>query len=233
MYYAIPGRLRRLQRFYASFVRSGDLCFDIGAHVGNRLLPWTRLGATVVAVEPQPALLDFLRSVYGRSPRITLIDKAVGAAPGRATLHVSSRFPTVTTLSQRWIGAVQHDASFANVRWDHQVEVEVTTLDQLIAQHGTPQFCKIDVEGFELAVLQGLSKPLPALSFEYIPAAIEMSIACVERLTALGSYFFNWCEGETYRFCEPHWLSAAAMINQLKRMQSSARSGDVYARRQG
>jgi hypothetical protein len=54
MYHGIPFRRRRLSQFYARFIRPGDLCFDIGAHVGSRLGAWLPLGARIVAVEPQP-----------------------------------------------------------------------------------------------------------------------------------------------------------------------------------
>ena len=70
IYYA-PGRVRRLSRFYAPFIRPGDLCFDVGAHVGNRVAAWRRLGARVVAVEPQAHLHGWLRRLYGRSPDVT------------------------------------------------------------------------------------------------------------------------------------------------------------------
>jgi len=133
VYYGNPVKLRRMQRFYAQFIQPGDLCFDLGAHVGNRLLVWSRLGARVVGVEPQPACIALLRRWYGRSPSITLVEEAVGAAPGEATLMVSARTPTVTTLSQNWIDAVRQSESFAAVRWENAVTVQVTTLDDLIA----------------------------------------------------------------------------------------------------
>ena len=95
MYYGNLRKLRRMQRFYAQFIQPGDLCFDIGAHVGNRLLVWSRLGATVVGVEPQPLCMAFLRRCYGRSPHIILVEQAVGAAPSRQTLHISAAHPTL------------------------------------------------------------------------------------------------------------------------------------------
>ena len=78
MYHAIPLRRRRLTRFYAQFIRPGDLCFDIGAHVGSRLRAWTPLGARILAVEPQPECMALLRRWYGDLAHITLIEQAVG-----------------------------------------------------------------------------------------------------------------------------------------------------------
>jgi FkbM family methyltransferase len=155
MYYGVPGRYARMSRFYAQFIPPGALCFDIGAHVGNRLRVWSGLGARMVAVEPQPHLMLWLQRLYGGHSRITLLEQAIGAQPGSATLYISSRTPTVTSMSPEWISAVQRDASFSQVAWDKTVTVPVTTLDELIAKYGVPAFCKIDVEGFELEVLRG------------------------------------------------------------------------------
>ncbi len=231
VYYGNPLKLRRMRRFYAQFIGPGDLCFDLGAHVGNRLLVWSQLGALVVGVEPQPACTALLRRWYGRHPQITLVAEAVGAAPGVAPLFVSAATPTVTTLSQPWIAAVQQADAFAGVRWEQTVPVKVTTLDELIARYGEPRFCKIDVEGYELEVLRGLTRPLAVLSFEYIGAARALAIDCVTRLSELGAYVFNWSVGEQHRWQSAHWLTAAETIQWLKGLSEASGSGDIYAKR--
>lgn len=231
VYYGNPLKLRRMQRFYTQFIGPGDLCFDIGAHVGNRLFTWLRLGARVVAVEPQPLCLALLRRWYGRRPAVTLVDAAVGATRGVATLWVSPATPTVTTLSQPWIATVQQTESFARVTWQPGATVQVTTLDDLIAQHGEPVFCKIDVEGYELEVLRGLSRPLRTLSFEYIAATQDMAAACIDHLSALGEYEYNWSAGEQHRWQSPQWLTPAATQAWLAGLRADAGSGDIYARR--
>ena len=230
VYYGNPLKLRHMRRFYAQFIRPGDLCFDVGAHVGNRLLIWTRLGARVLGIEPQPLCLALLRRWYGRNPQVTLVAEAVGAAPGTQTLWVSGANPTVTTLSRAWIAAVQQADSFAGVSWDGAVTVGVTTLDELIARHGVPAFCKIDVEGYELEVLRGLTHPLPALSFEYVPAAQDMAVACMERLGHLGDYEFNWSIGEQHRWQRSQWQNRSCMREFLAGLAVDDPSGDIYAR---
>ncbi|MBR8838399.1 MAG: FkbM family methyltransferase [Stigonema ocellatum SAG 48.90 = DSM 106950] len=233
MYYGIPFRIRQLSSFYSLFVQPGDLCFDIGAHVGNHLLALSRLGAHVVGIEPQPHCMHLLKRWYGDHSQITLVEQAVGAVPGTQTLLVSQRTPTVTTLSRDWMQAVQQVDSFAHVRWDTTLPVSVTTLDSLITQYGKPAFCKIDVEGNELEVLRGLSQPIRALSFEYTPSAINIAIACIEQLNNLGPYEFNWKPsqfGESYRLQSEHWLNTDEMTTLLKSLPVNANSGDVYAR---
>ena len=230
MYYAIPWRSWQMRRLYRHFMQPGDLCFDVGAHVGSRLRVWRQLGANVVAVEPQPILFDLLQRWYGRSPHITLLDQAVGAEPGEARLHISQRTPTVSTLSRTWMQAMQQDESFAAVAWDTAVSVPVTTLDALIKQYGRPAFCKIDVEGFELEVLRGLSWPIPALSFEYIPAALDVALGCVARLQQLGNYRFNHAPGESHNLRADEWLTPGQMQQILQQLTPKDGSGDIYAR---
>jgi len=230
MYHGIPFRRRHLTRFYAQFIRPDDLCFDIGAHVGSRLRAWLPLGARIVAVEPQPSCAALLRRWFGGDSRVALVERAVGARPGTAELLVSPRTPTVTTLSQDWIAAVGGDRAFAGVRWEERRPVTVTTLDELIARHGGPAFCKIDVEGYELEVLRGLSRPIPALSFEYLSICPGRARACVARLAELGRYEFNWSAGESHRLRSDGWLDADGMLARIEMLGSAGGSGDIYAR---
>lgn len=229
IYYA-PGKLRRLRRFYAALIRPDDLCFDIGAHVGNRIAAWTKLGARVVAVEPQPHLMAWLRQRYGRSSQVTLIEAALGAEAGEAVLRSDPRNPTVATLSPDWIATVSRDAAFSRVRWETTQTVQLGTLDALVATFGPPALCKIDVEGFEAEVLRGLSQPLPLLSFEYIPMAIDAAHACIERLAELGEYEFNWFPGESHRWASPVWLDRPSMAAALATLARGRSSGDIFAR---
>ena len=230
IYHAIPWRQRAMRRLYASFVRSGDLVFDIGAHAGNRTRGFSALGCRVVALEPQPDFARLLRALFGRSPRVEILEAAVGATAGRASLSISDRTPTVTTVAAGWRDARAREADFGGVRWNRRIDVEMTTLDRLIERCGVPAFVKIDVEGAEPAVLSGLTQAVPALSFEYVPAAIAEARACVDRLGELGTYLFNWSAGESFRLESPSWLSGDELLARLDTPDGRARSGDVYAR---
>jgi FkbM family methyltransferase len=230
MYYGVPGKHRRALRLYGEFLGPGDLAFDIGAHVGGRVRTWRRLGARVVAVEPQPDCLRVLSLFFGRDPDVTVVPGAVGAEAGRAGLALSTATPTVSSMSPGWIDSVTTDKSFARVRWDRSIGVDVTTLDELIAAHGVPAFCKIDVEGFEADVLAGLSRPLPALSFEYVPSAHEASLKALGLVDGLGDYVYNYSPVETMRLASPRWLDASELRRRLEQIRPRGRSGDVYAR---
>lgn len=54
VYHGDHARKAAMDSLYARFLRAGDLAFDIGAHVGDRISSFRRLGASVVALEPQP-----------------------------------------------------------------------------------------------------------------------------------------------------------------------------------
>lgn len=230
IYRSRPLRTRARRNLYRAFVKPGDLCFDIGAHAGNHTESWLGLGARVVALEPQPQFMRLLRRLYGERQDVTLLEEAVGAEIGEATLFISSRTPTVTSLSRDWIASVGQTPSFRRVDWDRTADVRVTTLDALIARFGEPAFCKIDVEGLEAEVLYGLSRPLRGLSFEVLPAARDVARACLVRLAALGAYRFNVSVGETFRFLFPEWCDASALHDWLDRLAPEDRSGDIYCR---
>jgi FkbM family methyltransferase len=216
--------------FYRQFIGPGDLCFDVGAHVGNRLWAWQRLGACIVALEPQPDCMRLLRLLYGRRSTITLLEQAAGAVQGTQTLYISTRTPSVSSLSTRWVAAAREHPTFSGVRWDVQQPISVTTLDHLISEHGEPVFCKIDVEGYELEVLKGLSRPLQALSFEYLPIARDLALGCIARLGELGDYEYNWSRSETHRLASRTWFSPAELAARQERAARDDTQGDIYAR---
>lgn len=226
-YYA-PGRSGLLDRFHARFLAPGDLAFDIGAHVGDRAASFRRLGARVVAVEPQPRLARALRLIFGRDPGVTLVPALVGAATGEAVLRLNTANPTVATASEAFIAAADGAAGWEGQRWDAEIARPVTTLDALAMRHGLPAFVKIDVEGFEAQVLLGLTRPPRALSFEFTTIQRDVAAECLGLLDALGYRGFNACLGEGMAFAHARPVGAAAMADWIAALPHAANSGDVY-----
>jgi FkbM family methyltransferase len=227
VYYGHRRRAAAMDRLYREFVRPDDLVFDVGAHVGNRIAAFRRLGARVVAVEPQPALVFTLKALYGRSGAVTIERKAVGRNPGTISMWINTDNPTISTASNDFVRAAEGAAGWEGQVWDRSIEVPVTTLDELIAAHGLPAFIKIDVEGFEEEALAGLTRPVNALSFEFTTIQREMAHACIERCVALGFVRFNAAVGESQELGA--WRPAAAITRWLDELPHAANSGDVYA----
>jgi FkbM family methyltransferase len=225
------GRARRaaLDRWYGRFLSAGELGFDVGAHVGDRIACFRRLGARVVAVEPQPGPLRVLRLLFGRDRNVSLVAAAVAASPGTVTLHLNPANPTVSTASADFLKAADGAAGWQGQNWSETVTVPAVTLDQLVAEHGVPAFAKIDVEGFEAEALAGLSRPPRALSFEFTTIQRDVALAAIDRLSALGYAAFNASLGESLAFAHPGPIDAAAMAAWITALPAEANSGDVYA----
>lgn len=230
-YYGNRHHRAGLARLYRQFVTPGDLVFDIGAHVGDRIGAFRHLGARVVAAEPQPALLTVLRLLYGRDRAVVIEPVALGRAEEFAELIVNRANPTISTLSPDFVTAAQGAPNWEGQSWDSRLRVPMTTLDAMIARHGVPAFIKIDVEGFEAEVLGGLTQAVPALSFEFTTIQRAVALAALDRCVALGFSRFNATLGETHVFVHDGWRSAKDTGAWLRALPHAANSGDVYAAR--
>ncbi len=157
-------------------------CFvDIGAHVGLFTLPAARRvgpGGKVFAFEPNPAnraLLEANVQRNGFADVVEIIPAAVSAAAGRAVLHCCAW----NTGDHRLLGAPSGRKG---------VEVDVVALGDFLAEREMhADVIKVDVQGAEVQVLEGLGTPdpLPALLLEYSPSMVVDAGDDPERLLAM------------------------------------------------
>ena len=213
--------------FYQNWVKPGSLVFDIGANVGNRIDIFLELGANVVAVEPQQNCVEKLREKFGTA--ITIENIGLSNAEGELDFHIANE-STISSFSEEFILKTGVDR-FKRNKWEKTIKVHVSTFDKLIEKHGAPDFTKIDVEGFELEVLQGLNQKLSVLSFEYcVPELSGKLYQCLERINALdASASYNYSTGESFLLSSDKWLSFSDFLSVVKEKPfHNTLFGDIY-----
>ena len=222
---AMPFLSIRMHKFYSQFISSGDLVFDVGAHMGDMTAVFLSLGASVICVEPQPYCARILRSRFGANKKVTIIEKGLGRKEDELALHICEDAPSLSTFSNKW-----KRGRFSRQNWNKQVVVPITTLDSLIATFGTPTFCKIDVEGSELDVLRGLNTTIPLISFEFTKEFIKDAKACTKRLSSITRTKFNYSVYSEFRFWNNEWLDQKELFKILELIPDVKLCGDIYAR---
>ena len=218
-------------KFYNQFIKKNDLVFDVGCNVGSRTKLFLNLGGKVVGFEPQEDLCNHLHGHLKRNRRFSLERTALGSKTGSAKINISDAH-VLSSMSKRWIEATQKSGRFDQYNWNETQKVAVSTLDEKIKTYGTPQFIKIDVEGYEFEVLKGLTRPINFISIEFTAEDIKNSQKCIKLISNLGEYLFNYSIGESLSFEERSWKTRDQIECLLrKQCQDDTRCwGDIYAK---
>jgi FkbM family methyltransferase len=233
----IPTAYDKLQRqqhkerllFYGEFIKPKDLCFDIGANFGNRTSVFIELGAKVVALEPQEKCFKWLIGKYAN--KATFLQKGAGAKNEVKDFYISEQYNQLSSFSENWMNDLK--ARIGETKIDNIEKIEIVTLDSLIKEHGIPAFIKIDVEGYEKEVLNGLTSSFSLLSFEY--AVPEMQNELIECLQIINSKYknvtFNYTIGENCKFINSSWIGFKEimhLVNTKEFLETYA--GDIYVK---
>lgn len=228
----IEGRSREV-KFYRDLLegfKSGDLIFDIGANYGQKTDIFLRLGARVLAVDPdemnQAALRDkFLRYRWVEKP-VAIVGKAVSDKCAVHTMWIDEPGSAKNTLSQKWVDALRgDDARFGHrLKFAQRKEVEAISLEELIMTYGAPFFVKIDVEGYEPHVLRGLKRPIPYLSFEVnLPEFKQEGLDCIEMLGGIAADGkFNYAVDCEQGIVLDRWLTLSEFKEVFKSCSESS-----------
>lgn len=222
-------RKKKMLVFFSRLIKRGDLCFDVGANVGDFTEVFLELGAKVVCCEPQKSCLHQLYERFGYNKNVVIVPKAIGEHEGLGEFMISEETPTMSTLSVEYKNRLE----LSEYKWTKTQTVLITTLDNLILSYGLPKYCKIDVEGFEVQVLKGLSKPIRFVSFEFSKWRFEDAKKCINHILQLGNVEFNCMLGESMKFLLKKWVSSEELYKKIVEVSYTLDDkfwGDIYAR---
>jgi FkbM family methyltransferase len=188
---------KREQTFYNSFLKPGNLIFDIGAYDGHKTAVFTEIAHKVISVEPDLHNFRTLQIRFRfKKSKVEIVNKAIAATEGEKLYYIHHNGSAFNTLNEKWADVLQQD----NLKkWNERIEfnttpvaVATTTLDALIGRYGMPFFIKIDTEGYEQEVLKGLSCKVPFLSFEGLLPDFEEELHCcirhIQKIDAFAGY---------------------------------------------
>jgi|DEB0MinimDraft_12_1074336.scaffolds.fasta_scaffold29549_2 FkbM family methyltransferase len=213
---------RRQKQFYNSLINTSDLCFDIGANLGFKSKIFLSLGAKVIAIEPQSSCIKELKKI--KNNNFKCFQFAVGSKNEEKELQLANHVE-VATFSQSFIDYFETE----DLKWTKTETVKVKTLDSLIEDHGTPDFCKIDIEGYELEVLSALTKSIPLIEFEFTGGFITETIEILN-LFKNDSYKFNYNLNEKPKFEISEWISSQKMIDIINSLQKERLHGNIFVK---
>ena len=173
-----------------------DLIFDVGANVGNftdrclELYP----NCKVVLVEPNIELYSKLKNKFFNKNVVIIEDLVSTESDKKIQFHISNA-DTISTASIDWI----NNSRFSNnYKWNSTIVKNTISLDDLVINHKTPDLIKIDVEGYELEVIKGLSNKQKEICFEWAEEQyVNINKTC-EHLKSIGYTDFGVIYGDEY-----------------------------------
>lgn len=210
---------------YSRWIHQQTLCFDIGANHGDRTDIYLHLGGRVVAVEPHQECYSTLSFKYESNSRVTVLPFAVGEHSRVAEMSVGN-IDKISTLSSEFRDFY---SQYSFILYDKRQLVQVITLDMLIEAHGLPYFCKLDIEGYELKALQGLTQAIPVIEFEFNAPFKENAIQCVQLINQRGNYKFNLSTYENYTLHFSEFLDVDEFILRFRKLPDDILTGDIFA----
>jgi FkbM family methyltransferase len=155
-------------RMVSSLVRQGTIpktVIDVGANVGQFAVASARIfpEVTVHSFEPEPTSLAKLRLNVRNLDCVHVYPVALGKESGEVMFHVNSHSHSSSVLP---LGEV-HRAAFPCARQIYDIKVAMSTLDQELAVVSleAPVLLKLDVQGYELQVLEGASDTLRKVDY--------------------------------------------------------------------
>jgi len=207
-----------------------ELIFDVGLNSGAKSAGFLAAGARVVGFEPQKECCSKAAARLSDYEYFIAENIALDSKEGES-LFYKSNYHTLSSMSKEFTKKVNKNR-WSGVEWSLSPEsIKVSTLDLMIAKYGKPKYIKIDVEGYEYQVLQGLTQPVDYISIEYTPELYQESERCLRYLDELNNgnckYNYVYRENDHYQFA--NWINIDEIISYISSVNDYVHEfGDIY-----
>lgn len=212
------------RKFYAQFIKKNDMCFDIGANLGTKSKLFLSLGAKVIAFEPQTSCCSALLKIKESNKQFEFYQVAIGDENKEVELNLANHIE-IATLSDEFIAFYSNE----EIYWNNTEIVTVKTLNSVIEKFGTPDFCKIDTEGYELNILSSLSYSIPIIEFEFTEGFFGNTLKIIDLLHS-ETTTFNFILNENLRFKLDYWVSAEELKSVLSALPKKRLHGNIFVK---
>jgi FkbM family methyltransferase len=212
-------------------INEGSLVFDVGCNIGSKAEEYLRFNTKVVGFEPQPKCVNALRMKFVGNTNMFIEEIGLDSKSGTSVIYEAS-YHSISSMSLDFINTVKKER-FVDYSWGNEIPIKVDTLDNMILKYGKPGYIKIDVEGYELNVLKGLTTPIDVISIEFNPEMCSTSIECIDYLDALnGESSYNYGSQNNGEFKFDTWVSKDDIINFIKSINDfQIEFGDIYIKK--
>jgi FkbM family methyltransferase len=204
--------------------------FDIGCNIGEWIEANYNSEDQFIGVEANPEIASIARFHFRNMANVTIINLLVSDTDKELQdFYVcETSHGILSTASDFW----KDRGRFANQHYQKSIQVVTITLDTLIKIFGKPDEIKIDVEGFELKVVQGLSQKVDLISFEWSEESIDILQGCLCCLQNLGYSEFFLQETDSYTFRPIEWNNIQEIQEKISRLIPARKDawGMIYAK---
>jgi len=153
-------REKDTMELFRRLIRPADTIIEIGGHIGYVSLYFANLAnkGSVYVFEPGPNNLPYLKKNVRGKANVTVIEKGVGSANATLPFYVDAISGQNNSFKENFEGfLISRAAAYYRDAGLGKIDVDVVRLDDFIAERAlSPSFVKIDVEGYELPVIQGM-----------------------------------------------------------------------------
>lgn len=214
----------KLTKFYSKLIHKNSLCFDVGANVGLKSIVFLKNGARVIAFEPQKNCIPSLQKIDNKYSNFKFLSKGIDITAGKRELHLSN-YSEIATFSETFKNTYNGDY----IQWNKKETVETLTINDCIESFGIPEFCKIDIEGYECEIIRSLKYNIPIIEFEFLAGFLNKVLQLIELISDKNTRF-NYTKNENSKFEIKEWIDSVQFIKIIKTFPNNKFHTNVFVK---